>query len=199
MYKLVLLRHGRSLADDEKKHEGRYDSPLTAVGIEQAKATLQEFLKQDFKFDAIFTSTLIRAQKTAEIMNEGFNVPIIKSELFMEKDNGVLAGMTREEAALKYPKASFVTPFSYLADGSGENLVLLQARALQSIDFVLKHQPGRYLIVSHGGFINALLRAILGIQPPINNSGVIFQFRDNGYVELDYFTNEHLWIVRSFK
>jgi broad specificity phosphatase PhoE len=33
---LTLLRHGRSRADDEQVHDGRYDSPLTALGIEQA-------------------------------------------------------------------------------------------------------------------------------------------------------------------
>ena len=34
---IIFLRHGRSKADDERKHEGRYDSPLTEVGKEQAK------------------------------------------------------------------------------------------------------------------------------------------------------------------
>lgn len=34
MIELTLLRYGRSAADDKKVHEGRYDSPLTAVGLE---------------------------------------------------------------------------------------------------------------------------------------------------------------------
>ena len=199
MYKLILLRHGRSLADDEEKHEGRYDSPLTSIGIDQAKITLQELKKMNFSFNAIITSTLMRAQTTAEIINEEFNVPIIKSELFMERDNGKLAGLMRKDAESKFPKAPFLTPFSYFPDMSGENLVLLHARALRALDFVFKNQPGHYLIVSHGGFLNALIRVILGIQAPINDSGVVFQFRDNGYMEIDYFEENHKWVIRSLK
>jgi 2,3-bisphosphoglycerate-dependent phosphoglycerate mutase len=37
---ITLLRHGRSLADDEKRCEGRYDSPLTEAGVEQTKRRL---------------------------------------------------------------------------------------------------------------------------------------------------------------
>ena len=46
-YKYVFLRHGRSLADDEYKHEGRYDSPLTDIGKQQAETTAQK-LKRKF-------------------------------------------------------------------------------------------------------------------------------------------------------
>ena len=42
MYKLVFLRHGRSQADDEERYEGRYDSPLTDIGIEQARSTAKD-------------------------------------------------------------------------------------------------------------------------------------------------------------
>jgi 2,3-bisphosphoglycerate-dependent phosphoglycerate mutase len=54
---ITFLRHGRSRADDEEVHEGRYDSPLTNVGRSQVQARVQEFLSRGFHFDKIFSST----------------------------------------------------------------------------------------------------------------------------------------------
>lgn len=197
MYKLVLLRHGRSLADDEEKFEGRYDSPLTSVGIEQAKNIRRLFLDLNYNFDTIISSTLKRATQTAEIVNEEFKVPIIKSDLFVERDNGVLAGLKRKDADKKYPIHEFLTPFSLFPEKSGESYALLQSRALLAIEFIIRKSPGRYLIVSHGNFLNAMIRIILGISNPVNDSGCIFQFKDNGYMEIEYFEDKHKWIIKK--
>lgn len=199
MYKFIFLRHGRSLADDEEKIEGRYDSPLTEIGIAQAQKTALHFIESGYKFDSIITSTLIRASRTAEIINNSFKIPLVKSELFIERDNGVLAGLGRKEADIKYPMKGFKTPFSYFPNLSGENLITLQGRALLALDFILKNNPGQYLIVSHGGFLNAIIRTILGISSPINNSGCIFQFQDNGYIEIDYYENDYKWVIKKLR
>jgi len=198
MYKLVLLRHGRSLADDEEKFEGRYDSPLTDVGINQAKNIKIIFAELKYDFDAIITSTLKRAMQTAEIINEEYKVPIIKSDLLIERDNGVLAGLKRKDADLIYPIPINITPFSLFPNKSGESLVLLQSRALLAIEFIIRKSPGRYLIVSHGNFLNAMIRVILEISNPNNDSGCIFQFKDNSYLEIDYYEDKHKWIIKKF-
>src|SRR5687768_2228091 len=62
---LVLLRHGRSRADDEGVHEGRYDSPLTAVGRDQATRLAQHWREAGTHFDRIVCSSLVRARETA--------------------------------------------------------------------------------------------------------------------------------------
>jgi len=198
MYKLVLLRHGRSLADDEEKIEGRYDSPLTDVGIDQAKSTKIVFSELKYEFDAIITSTLKRAMQTAEVINEKYKVPIIKCDLLIERDNGVLAGLKRKDADLKYPIPIDITPFSLFPDRSGESLILLQSRAMLAIEFIIRNSPGRYLIVSHGNFLNAMIRVILGISNPNNESGCIFNFEDNSYIEMDYFEEKNKWIIKRF-
>jgi 2,3-bisphosphoglycerate-dependent phosphoglycerate mutase len=43
---ITFMRHGRSRAEDEEVHEGRYDSPLTDIGRAQAQIRAQEFLTE---------------------------------------------------------------------------------------------------------------------------------------------------------
>lgn len=199
MYKIVLLRHGRSLADDENRFEGRYDTPLTDVGLLQAKETARKFKNSGYIFDAIITSPLLRALKTAEIINLEYQVPLIISDKLVERDNGILAGLERTKADFLYPLSEKNTPLIYFPNRSGENLVLLQARALTALNFILQHNVGNYLIVSHGNFLNALVRVILEIPNPINRSGCLFRFTDNGHMVFDYYEDDHRWIMQRLE
>ncbi|MBW6473760.1 MAG: histidine phosphatase family protein, partial [Anaerolineaceae bacterium] len=90
---LTLLRHGRSRADDEGVHEGRYDSPLTEVGRDQVHRRAQDFLQRGFQFDLIIASTLQRANETARIIASSLGVPVEDDPDWMEWDNGPLAGL----------------------------------------------------------------------------------------------------------
>ena len=65
------MRHGRSLADDEMVHEGRYDSPLTDVGRAQVRSRAARWKRSGVTFDLIVASTLVRAAESARIVGEG--------------------------------------------------------------------------------------------------------------------------------
>ena len=84
---LVLLRHGRSRADDEGVHEGRYDSPLTDVGRDQATRLAQHWRETGVRFDRVVCSSLVRARETAEIVATALGVDVEVSDLWMERDN----------------------------------------------------------------------------------------------------------------
>lgn len=73
---LTLLRHGRSRADDERVHEGRYDSPLTDIGRAQARARAEGWKREGRIFDVIVSSTLSRAMATAQIVGQLLGVEI---------------------------------------------------------------------------------------------------------------------------
>ena len=193
------MRHGRSLADDENKIEGKYDSPLTDIGINQARKTICRFSDYGYKFKTIFCSTLQRSYKTAEIINEFYNVEIVKSELLNERDNGILAGLEKRKANLQFPLNNDRTPFCYFPKKSGENLILLQSRALQALDLISRYDEGEYLIVSHGGTLNALLRVIMNIPNPTLGSGVVFEFKDNGFIEIDFHKDKYKWSIKRFE
>ena len=70
------MRHGRSRADDEMVHEGRYDSPLTDVGRAQVRTCAEQWKRSGVTFDLIVASTLIRASESAQIVSEVLGVPI---------------------------------------------------------------------------------------------------------------------------
>ncbi len=193
MYQFVLLRHGRSLADDENRCEGRYDSPLTSVGEEQAGRTAQTLKDKGSAFDRILSSPLRRARRTAEIIAEVLQVEIEFEPLLMEHDNGIIAGMPKSQLNEMYPLPEFDSPFRYFPEHTGENAVLEHARAGLALNSLIDRGPGRYLIVTHGGIGNAIMRNILGINYVVNGSGVSFRLGDNGRIEFTYDEGKHHW------
>jgi 2,3-bisphosphoglycerate-dependent phosphoglycerate mutase len=198
MYKIVLMRHGRSRADDENKHEGRYDSPLTNIGKEQAKNTAA-YLKTEYKFDKIISSPLIRAKETAQIIGKILAINVEENSLFMERDNGVLSGLTFNEAEEIYPEPEKTSIFRKYPLDSGENEVELGARALLCMNYLMRENPGNYLVVSHGSLLNCIIKRILNM--PLQNKGgnVVFKLCDNGYIDFDYNEDKDLWIFRKME
>lgn len=195
---VTLLRHGRSRADDEEVHEGRYDSPLTDVGRAQVQARAQEFLAREAHFDRIVASTLQRAYETAAIIGEALNVPVETDPDWMEMDNGPLAGMRRDEAEARYPRPAFRNPYEAFC-GTGESDWDIYCRGARAVEKIIRRGAGNYLVVAHGGILNAALRTIVGAQPFVNQQGIAFGFGDTGYARLVYRPAEHLWILLEFK
>jgi len=198
---ITLMRHGRSQADDEQVHEGRYDSPLTETGRQQALRRARELQKSGIKYDCIISSSLSRAQETASIISDILHSPIEIDADWMEVDNGPLAGLPFDEASAKYPTPNFTNPYQpYVSSvGEGESEWDLQCRAVKALAKVIQRGSGSYLIVAHGGILNATLRSIFNASPPINKHGVYFRFGDTGYIDTSYFPGSHKWIINQFK
>ena len=102
---LLIIRHGQSEADILKVHEGRADFALTELGHKQA-TLMAEWVSSYIKLDKIFASPLIRAKQTAEKLSAAIGIAIQFEEDLMEWQNGLIAGLSREEAAIKYPDPS---------------------------------------------------------------------------------------------
>lgn len=191
------MRHGRSRADDEGVHEGRYDSPLTDVGRAQVRARGQAWKLQGIRFDLIIASTLVRARESAEIIGGLLQATVEAEDIWMEMDNRPLAGMPIAEAKVRYPRPQFRGPYEPF-HGVGESDWELHCRAVSALEKLVRRGPGRYLVVSHGGMLNAVLRAIVGAQPPINGHGIWFQFGDAGYARCSYDRGGHYWVLQEF-
>ena len=194
---VTLLRHGRSRADDEGVHEGRYDSPLTELGRAQVRKRAQDFGQRGFQFDLIIASTLQRANETARIIRSTLGVRIEDDPDWMEWDNGPLAGMPFDVAEERYPKPDFRTPYMPLA-GSGESGWDIYNRAARAIQKLVQRGPGSYLVVAHGGILNTALHTMMGAIPTVNLQGFAIAFGDTGYVRLAYYPGEHRWVLLEF-
>lgn len=93
--KLLLTRHGQTDWNILGKIQGCTDIELNETGIEQAKIAREKLLNYDI--DLIISSPLKRAKKTAEIICEGRNIPLIVSDSLREREFGRAEGKTREE------------------------------------------------------------------------------------------------------
>ena len=93
--KILLTRHGQTDWNVLGKIQGCTDIELNETGIEQAK--LEKEKLSNYDIDVIITSPLKRAKKTAEIINEGRNIPIVESNSIKERCFGNFEGKTKEE------------------------------------------------------------------------------------------------------
>lgn len=196
---IYFIRHGRSRADDEGKHEGRYDSPLTEVGKDQVKKRALQWKEAGLRFTKIVASPLARAAETARIIGDILDSPVELEEDLMEIDNGDLAGLTYEEAEEKLPYPDFLNPYDRIAHGSGESPWQLHSRGIRALEKVIQLREDRVLVVSHGGTLNAMIRSIVGAQPPVNGHGLYFAFADAGYLHTEYNPDKYQWIIRHFE
>lgn len=201
MIHITFVRHGRSQADDLKVHEGRFDSPLTEVGIQQAQNRAKQFVEEGRQYDAILSSSMQRARHVAEIFSEQLNVSITTHDELMERDNGPLQGLPFSESKHKYPMADFVNPYQpcVVSANEGESGVELYARASLALQSIIRRGSGRYLVVSHGRFLSTILNVICGNQPRANETGVRFAFDDLGYFDTTYRPDLDVWVIQSVR
>lgn len=183
---LVVIRHGQSEADVLKRIEGRADFPLTDLGKKQA-ALMADWVRANCRPDQILCSTLQRARQTGEILSEKVGVEVQYFEELMEFNNGLVAGLTREEADERYPLPKVKLPHDKYYEQ--ESLIEFRARAETILSRIIYEYPGdkRIAVVSHGGMINMLFRSFLKL--PINTD-ITISTGDTGI---------HLWKVEKEK
>jgi 2,3-bisphosphoglycerate-dependent phosphoglycerate mutase len=192
---LYFMRHGRSVADDENVHGGRYDDSLTARGRVQVLARAHDFAARDIKFDSIMASTLKRAHESALIVAETLGGSVSTDPDWMEFDNGALAGLPFDVAEQRFPRPDWRNPYESF-HGTGESDFDIQIRATRALQNIVRRGPGRHLVVAHGGILNAVLRVIVGAAPVLNGKhGLGFHFGDAGYVRAHYYPAEHYWAI----
>lgn len=127
MYKLVLLRHGESVWNQENRFTGWTDVGLTDKGLAEAEMAGKLMKEAGFEFDVAYTSVLKRAIKTLwtalEVMDRMW-IPIHHSWRLNERHYGALQGLNKAETAAKFGedqvkiwRRSYDTPPPALADG----------------------------------------------------------------------------------
>jgi 2,3-bisphosphoglycerate-dependent phosphoglycerate mutase len=193
---MTFMRHGRSRADDEGVFEGRYDSPLTDIGQEQARKRAMSWQSERVSFDWIISSTLVRASETAAIIGDILRIPVETDPDWMELDNRPLAGLSFAEGDALYPCPAFRNPYETF-HGVGESDWEGYCRAARAVERVVRRGLESTLIIAHGGILNLAMRTIAGAQPPINRSGVWFAFSDTGYIRVSYSPSTHQWLIKE--
>lgn len=193
-FAITLLRHGESVGNAESRWQGQADFPLTEKGRAQAYALAERWRKEKAQFDLVISSPLSRAKETAEIIASALDLKVEFDPLWLERDNGEFAGLTADEVREHFDPPGFTTPYDPVGvDGEGDWELFL--RAGQALHNLLKREPARYLIVSHGGLLNKVLHAVVGVAPQAHNSGVRFRFDNTAFARLLYFPQQHRWAI----
>ena len=171
MLEIIVVRHGQSVADIEKRFEGRADFSLTDLGVQQAKK-LSIWIKNNYPPNYIISSPLKRASETAEIIGKKCIKEVEYDDDLMELNTGLLAGMLKAEANEKYPlPKGGHKPYEDIL--GGESLIEFRSRAEKFwskliFKFSKDTSDKRILIVSHGGMIDMLFRCFLNL--PMNTN-----------------------------
>ena len=194
---LFVIRHGQSEADILKVIEGRANFNLTELGNKQAEA-MANWVKENYSINKIYSSPLNRAKQTAEYISKIFGIGIIFDDDLMEWKNGLIAGLTLEEANKKYPE-----PIRYLHTRvyEQESYIDFRMRAETILSKILNENKDeeKIVIVSHSGMINMLFRSF--IEVPLNNkitiksgdTGIHYWKVKNGNKEIIFSNkNEHI-------
>lgn len=169
MITIYLLRHGETPFNaDGNKYCGRTDIGLTENGIAQAKL-MHERLKE-YTFDAVYSSPLQRARKTAEIVS-GIADDVRIDERLIEVDFGEWEGFRPEEFQKRDPQSWenwLAAPESFAAGRTGETAMQVVSRLRSFYDELAQKYEGKsVLIVAHNGVNRLFLASQLGM--PLNN------------------------------
>ena len=108
MKRIVLLRHGESIWNQENRFTGWYDVDLADKGVNEAREAGRLMKEQGFVFDIAFTSVLKRAIRTLWLALDQMDlmwIPITKSWRLNERHYGALQGLNKAETAAKFGDA----------------------------------------------------------------------------------------------
>lgn len=161
------IRHGQTDWNKEGRYQGQLDIPLNAEGLLQAEAAAQSIAASAQEFAAIYSSDLLRARQTAEIVARLLSLSLQLDprlrEINLGQWQGRLHAEVRQERAVMNDSTQVADPNVPHAPG-GESVAQVAERATQAMNwFAQRHPQGNVIIVAHGVVIATLLCATRGV------------------------------------
>ena len=167
--KFYIIRHGQTNWNKEGRIQGKTDIELNEEGIKQAQEAKR--ILKDYPIDMIVSSTLKRARKTAEIINETKQVPIIFDNGIEERGFGDFEGKVRKEIHDEILDLEILDNYNLNKEYKGvETIRSLCDRVWRLIDELKEEYTEKnILFVTHGG----VTRAINGYFNGANEDGIL--------------------------
>jgi len=155
---LLLLRHGETEWNLSGRWQGQAaDTPLTELGRAQAHIVASRLRNHPIR--AIYSSDLLRAFETAQIIGQALGVAPIAEPALRESDIGAWTGLTWEQITVRFPdEVAAMYAGQDARRGGGENYGELQARlAAAAEQIAARHLDQTVLLVSHGAALRSLV------------------------------------------
>ncbi len=174
MTEILLVRHGETDWNVERRVQGHTDRPLNETGEAQARALADELRGE--RLDAVYASNLSRARETARAVADPLGLAVEELPALREKHFGTWEGLLDTEIRERFPESQN-GPW-----GDAEVMAEVSERVLDALRTIAENHPdGRVLVVSHGGPLRAVLRSIdAGGDLPIGNCQVLRLAYENG-------------------
>ncbi len=177
MTRFIVVRHGETHWNVEARIQGQRDSPLTAMGLEQARAIAARLARDHF--DVLVSSDLGRAMQTAAPIAEQCRLPILNDVRLRERAFGEGEGLTYVQVEQRWPNVFSRTLESdpdFIIPG-GESRRQFHDRVHHAFEALVREHAGkRVAVVAHGGVLAALYRMVHSIpvgkphKVPISNA-----------------------------
>lgn len=166
--RVLLIRHGRSTWNAERRWQGWADPPLSPEGVAQAEAAAAAL--QGLATRVVVTSDLARARSTAEIIARMAGGGVSVEPALRERNVGLRTGLTSDEVEARWPgqleayRANASMPFP-----NGEGAKALLRRAMPVLLTIAREDPrdAVAVVVSHGGLIRCVRLALGGMDRSI--------------------------------
>ena len=169
---IYFIRHGETDYNKNKRFQGHLDIPLNQKGIVQANLALET--TKSIKIDKIYYSPLLRAKKTAEIINSFHNATMIPDERIKEINMGSLQGKCKDKLKNFEKLLAYSNPERF----GGESHKEFCARVKSFLDEIINSHEN-ILIVSHGGVYRAIYKAMHNLDDlqfelePLPNASIV--------------------------
>jgi probable phosphoglycerate mutase len=181
---LIVIRHGETAWNREKRMQGTTDTVLSDVGRAQAQALGRRLAGRGFS--ALYSSDLSRARDTARAIAEHTGREVVTDSRLQERRFGIFEGLTAAEIAARYPEehARFISRDPDYVVPGGESAREFTQRCLGCLSEIAGlHRGGEVAVVSHGLVLDSLYRAAHGLDhgvprpvPLINASMNLFDY-----------------------
>ena len=165
MTKLLLIRHGYSSGNKERRFSGQIDLPLSAEGVHQAELACA-YILENYTVGAIYSSDLERAVDTVKPLEAALGLPIQIYPELREINEGDWQGELMTEIEARYPEefAFYKANLGLHQFKNGECYTTLLARLLPMIDKIVADNPGKTVAIgTHGAVIRGLLSVWQGV------------------------------------
>lgn len=172
--KLIIVRHCQSMGNIEKRFQGQCDAPISPAGEKQLELLGLRFRNE--KLDAVYSSPLSRAYRTAQAVAKYHDLPIQIADGLIEIDVGDMENLHLTEIAKAFPEVARNWDESpdLCEFPHGETMRQVYHRVNKAIDEIIAQNQGKTVfIASHGGVIrNIDARVRFGRPEGIRNGGV---------------------------
>jgi probable phosphoglycerate mutase len=162
---IILCRHGESEGNRDARFGGHGPTPLTERGRAQAAATGAALAR--LGADAIYSSDLIRAQQTAQLIAEPLGLAVESTPALRERSVGMFTGLSFEEARARFPNdyAALLQREPDACPPGGETYLQCRDRAVLFVEHAMSQHAGkRIVLVSHHLTLYQLLLHVFGVD-----------------------------------